>query len=140
MSATSSDAGRNEPPGKSTLRQSFFRMSDPLKLRLKHLLVETLKLDDLPAEKIPDDEPLIGSGLNLDSIDALELVVRLEKEFGVKIASSEEARLALGSVNQLAAFIRARAGAARLAFLNAPAAARPRLHREPVFRQSARAP
>jgi acyl carrier protein len=87
------------------------RMSDPLKLRLKHLIVETLKLEDLTAEQIPDGEPLIGAGLNLDSIDALELVVRLEKEFGVKIATSEEARTALGSVDQLAAFIQSRSAA-----------------------------
>lgn len=84
-------------------------MSDPLFSRLKQLIVDTLKLEDLPAAEIPDDEPLIGAGLNLDSIDALELVVRLEKEFGIKITNSEEARAALASVARLAAFIRARA-------------------------------
>ncbi|HTQ29932.1 MAG TPA: phosphopantetheine-binding protein [Opitutaceae bacterium] len=84
-------------------------MSDPLFARLKQLIVDTLKLEDLPAADIPDDEPLIGGGLNLDSIDALELVVRLEKEFGIKITNSEEARTALASVARLAAFIRARA-------------------------------
>ena len=46
-------------------------------------------------------EPLVGGGLSLDSIDALELVVRLEREFGIKIASSEEARQALASVAAL---------------------------------------
>src|SRR5438552_13304585 len=67
------------------------RMSDPLTLRLKTLIVQTLKLDDVRPEEIPDDEPLIGSPrYGLDSIDALELVVKLEKEFGVKISSSEE--------------------------------------------------
>lgn len=83
-------------------------MSDPLAARLKTLIVETLKLDDLRPEDIPDDEPLFGSPrFGLDSIDALELVVRLEKEFGVKISSSEESRKALASVGALAAFIRA---------------------------------
>lgn len=82
-------------------------MPDPLIARLKVLIVDTLKLDDVRPEDIPDDEPLFGSPrFGLDSIDALELVVRLEKEFGVKISSSEESRLALASVSALAAFIR----------------------------------
>ncbi|MEO6569446.1 MAG: phosphopantetheine-binding protein, partial [Opitutaceae bacterium] len=77
-------------------------MSDPLKTRLKQLIVTTLKLEDVTPSDLADDEPLIGSGLNLDSIDALELVVTLEKEFGVKIASSEESRQALASIAHLA--------------------------------------
>lgn len=84
-------------------------MSDPLTLRLKSLIVATLKLDAVQPEDIPDHEPLIGSPqLGLDSIDALELVLALEKEFGVKIGSSEESRQALASVSALAAYIRAR--------------------------------
>jgi acyl carrier protein len=90
-------------------------MSDPLKTKLKQLIVTTLKLEDVTPADLADDEPLIGSGLNLDSIDALELVVTLEKEFGVKIASSEESRLALASIAHLAEFIRARADPARIA-------------------------
>ena len=89
-------------------------MADPLKTKLKQLIVTTLKLEDVKPEELADDEPLIGSGLNLDSIDALELVVTLEKEFGVKIASSEESRQALASIAHLAEFIRARADPARL--------------------------
>jgi len=76
---------------------------------LKHLIVGTLRLEDIEPEAIPDDEPLIGGGLSLDSVDALELVVRLEKEFGIKIGSSEESRSALASIAGLAAFIRANA-------------------------------
>lgn len=89
-------------------------MPDPLKSRLKHLIVSALKLEDVTPENLSDDEPLIGSGLNLDSIDALELVVALEKEFGIKISSSEESRRALGSISQLADYIRAHADPARL--------------------------
>ncbi|MFO1449745.1 MAG: phosphopantetheine-binding protein [Opitutaceae bacterium] len=85
-------------------------MSDPLIARLKTLIVATLKLEGVRPEDIPDDEPLIGSPrYGLDSIDALELVLALEKEFGVKIGSSEESRQALGSVKTIAAFIRTHA-------------------------------
>ena len=85
-------------------------MSDSLTLPLKTLIVATLKLDGVRPEDIADDEPLIGSPrLGLDSIDALELVLALEKEFGVKIGSSEESRRALASVNTLATYLRSRA-------------------------------
>lgn len=81
---------------------------DPLIAQLKALIVSTLKLDGVRPEDIPDDEVLIGSPrFGLDSVDALELVLALEKEFGVKIGSSEESRQALATVNTLAAFIRA---------------------------------
>lgn len=89
-------------------------MTDPLLAKLKILVVETLRLEDVTPADIPDDEPLIGGGLSLDSIDALELVVRLEKEFGIKIASSEESRTALASMSSLAAYIRERAEPSRL--------------------------
>lgn len=89
-------------------------MTDPLLAKLKILVVETLRLEDVAPADIPDDEPLIGGGLSLDSIDALELVVRLEKEFGIKIASSEESRTALASMSSLAAYIRERAEPSRL--------------------------
>jgi acyl carrier protein len=78
-------------------------MSNPSTLRLKTLIVATLKLDDIQPEEIADDELLIGSArLGLDSIDALELVLAVEREFGVKIGSSEESRRALKSVRTLA--------------------------------------
>jgi len=90
-------------------------MPDPLNARLKLLVVETLRLEDVAPEDIPDDEPLIGGGLSIDSVDALELVVKLEREFGLKIASSEESRRALASISSLAAYVRERGDPARLA-------------------------
>ena len=75
--------------------------------QIKILMVENLMLKITPAE-IPDDQALFGpNSLGLDSVDALELVLALEKEFGVKIGSSEESRQALATVNSLAGFIRA---------------------------------
>lgn len=90
-------------------------MTDPLIQRLKCLIVDTLHLEDVRPDEIKDDEPLLGTGLALDSIDALELVVKIEKEFGIKISSSEESRKALASVSSLAAFIRERADMSVLA-------------------------
>jgi acyl carrier protein len=85
-------------------------MPDSLTTRLKILIIATLKLDGVQPSDIPDDEPLVGSPrLGLDSIDALELVLAVEKEFGVKIGSSEESRQALASVNALSAYLRAHA-------------------------------
>ena len=81
-------------------------MNDSLPLRLKTLIIATLKLDGVRPEDIPDDEALIGSArFGLDSLDALELVLAIEQEFGVKIGNSEESRRSLGSVNTLAAYL-----------------------------------
>lgn len=88
-------------------------MPDNLTLRLKNLIITTLKLDGIRPEDIPDDEPLIGSPrFGLDSVDALEIVLAIEKEFKVKIGSSEESRQALATVNTLAAYLRAQSSGA----------------------------
>ena len=85
--------------------------ADPLFARIKALIVETMKLDDVRPEDISDDEPLIGSErFGLDSIDALELVVQLEKEFAIKIGSSEESRRALASIGACVEYIHAAQG------------------------------
>lgn len=80
-------------------------MSQTLRSELKQLIVETLNLHDVDPASIQDGESLFESGLGLDSIDALELVLSLEKRYGVKIASSEESRKALATVDTLTAFI-----------------------------------
>ncbi|HVW21970.1 MAG TPA: phosphopantetheine-binding protein [Opitutaceae bacterium] len=89
-------------------------MPDPLAAQIKQLIAKTIRLEDVDVSAIPDDEPLVGSGLSIDSIDVLELVVVLEKEYGLKISSSEEARAALGSVSSLVAYIRAHCDPSRL--------------------------
>jgi acyl carrier protein len=75
---------------------------------LKTKIIESLKLQDVNPDQIGDDEPLFGTGLGLDSIDALELVVMLEKEYGIVIKDIEEGRPAFKSVSTLAAFINAK--------------------------------
>jgi acyl carrier protein len=75
---------------------------------LKSKIIEALKLQDVTPEQIDDDAPLFGTGLGLDSIDALELVVLLEKEYGIVIKDIEEGRPAFRSVRTLADFIEAK--------------------------------
>jgi acyl carrier protein len=72
---------------------------------LKTNIIESLKLQDITAGQIEDDAPLFGTGLGLDSIDALELVVMLEKNYGIVIKDIEEGRPAFRSVRTLAEFI-----------------------------------
>lgn len=74
---------------------------------LKKLIISRLKMDIQPSD-IKDDAPLFGEGLGLDSIDALELVVGIEKQYGIRIADAEMGKQAFGSVNALAAFLRAK--------------------------------
>jgi len=76
-----------------------------LKTDLKKLIVETLLLEDVQPDDIEDDAPLFGEGLGLDSIDALELVVALEKTYRVIIEDEEVGKNAFASVNALAAFV-----------------------------------
>lgn len=76
--------------------------------RIKHLLVDKLHLEGLSPESIDDDMPLFGEGLGLDSVDALELVVALEKEFALRIQSHEVGREAFASVAALAAYVEGR--------------------------------
>ena len=86
-------------------------MSDELKKRIKELIVRQLKLDVDPAT-IADDAPLFGDadgGLGLDSIDALELVLGVEKEFGIKVQDEEVGVTAFASVNALCDFVRQKA-------------------------------
>ncbi len=75
---------------------------------LKAKIIESLNLQDISPEQIDDNAPLFGSGLDLDSIDALELVMMLEKHYGIVIKDIEEGRPAFQSVRSLANFIEAK--------------------------------
>ena len=85
-------------------------MSEPeaIRGRIKRLIVESLSLEGLTPESIGDDDRLFGGGLGLDSVDALELVVALEKEYGISVASDEVERSVFASVSTLAAFVEKR--------------------------------
>lgn len=83
-------------------------MTDSLIAELKTLLIEGLLLEDVTPETIDPDEPLFGEGLGLDSIDALEIAVLLDRQYGVKITSEDNRNQEIfASLNSLAAFISA---------------------------------
>jgi acyl carrier protein len=85
-----------------------------LKRKLKELLIERLKFEDMTPEDIGDDDALFAGGLGLDSIDALEIVVMLESEFGIKVKNESAARDYFKSVSTLAEFVEQRVGEARV--------------------------
>ena len=72
---------------------------------LKALIVKSLKLEDVFPADIDPAAPLFGSGLGLDSIDALELVVALEKTYGIRIPDEDVGKEAFASINALAAYV-----------------------------------
>ena len=77
-----------------------------LEQELKRLIVQTLDLPDLSPEEIESDEPLFGEGLGLDSIDALELGIALQKSYGLKLrGDAEENRKHFFSVASLARLV-----------------------------------
>ena len=76
-----------------------------LKYELKKQIIEELNLQEIKPEDIEDDAPLFGDGLGLDSIDALELVVLMEKYHGVKITDETVGKKVLYSVNTMAEYI-----------------------------------
>jgi acyl carrier protein len=79
---------------------------------IKEKIIASLNIQDITADQIADEAPLFGAGgLGLDSIDALELVVMLEKNFGIVIKDMEEGRPAFQSVTTLAAFVNAKRSA-----------------------------
>lgn len=88
-------------------------MSESLENRLKKLIVESLALEDIEPDEINTDEALFVEGLGLDSIDALELALAIQEEFGVATSPDDERnREIFYSVKSLAEFVRAESDAA----------------------------
>ena len=72
---------------------------------LKDEIIEALNLEEMTADDIDENEPLFGEGLGLDSIDALELIVLLEKKYGIKLADPAEGKKIFTSVASIADYV-----------------------------------
>jgi acyl carrier protein len=89
-------------------------MTQPLPIQVKEAIVRCLRLPLAPQD-IADDVPLFGEGLGLDSIDALELVLEIERSFSVKISDEQLGARVLRSVNSIVEFIELKKGQSSVA-------------------------
>jgi len=78
---------------------------EQLKLQLKEQIISTLNLEDITPADIVDSDPLFGEGLGLDSIDALELIMILDRQYGIKFADKQQSKAALASIDAMAAYV-----------------------------------
>ncbi|MBK8601136.1 MAG: acyl carrier protein [Flavobacterium sp.] len=78
---------------------------EALKQELKEKIIEVLNLEDISVADISDNDPLFGDGLGLDSIDALELIVLLDKNYGIKLVDPKEGKTIFQSIETMAAYI-----------------------------------
>ncbi len=78
---------------------------DKLKQELKESLIQALNLEDVTVEDIVDSEPLFGDGLGLDSIDALEIILILERNYGIRLTKPEEGKKIFYSIDTLSDYI-----------------------------------
>jgi acyl carrier protein len=78
---------------------------EELILKLKQEIIEVLNLEDIKPEEIDNDAPLFGEGLGLDSIDALELIVLMEKNYGIKLQDPAKGKEIFKSINVMADYI-----------------------------------
>lgn len=78
---------------------------EELVLKLKEQIIEVLKLDDLTPDEIDSQAPLFGDGLGLDSIDALEIIVLLEKQYGIRLANAAEGKTIFTNIENIAKYV-----------------------------------
>ncbi len=78
---------------------------EALKLELKERIIDALNLEDITPADIQDNDPLFGDGLGLDSIDALELIVLLDKEYGIKLADPKLGKEIFQSIETMAQYV-----------------------------------
>jgi acyl carrier protein len=80
-------------------------MSEELIHEVKKLIIDSLRIEGMTPEEIDTDAPLFGEGLGLDSIDALQLVVAMEKDYGVVVPDAEVGAVVFQSVRSMAGYI-----------------------------------
>lgn len=76
-----------------------------LNTELKQYIIEALNLENMTPDDIDDESPLFGEGLGLDSIDALELIVLMEKHYGIRLASAAEGKEIFKSIQTMADYV-----------------------------------
>lgn len=76
-----------------------------LNTELKQYIIEALNLEDMTPDDIDNEAPLFGEGLGLDSIDALELIVLMEKHYGIRLASAAEGKEIFKSIQTMADYV-----------------------------------
>lgn len=79
---------------------------EELILELKTKIIEVLNLEEMTPKDIDTDSPLFGAGLGLDSIDALELIVLLEKSYGIKLANPSEGKAIFKNIRTIAEYVK----------------------------------
>ena len=79
---------------------------EELILELKTKIIEVLNLEEMTPEDIDTDSPLFGAGLGLESIDALELIVLLEKSYGIKLANPSEGKAIFKNIRTIAEYVK----------------------------------
>lgn len=84
-----------------------------VKEQLKPIILNSLRITDLTPEDLHDDQPLLGGELEIDSIDILQLVLEIERHFGIKLVQDKFTPKDLESVNALAAIIESKVAEAR---------------------------
>ena len=80
-------------------------MSEELIPKVKQMIIDSLRIEEMSPDEIETDAPLFGEGLGLDSIDALQLVVAMEKEFGVVVPDAATGTTVFASVRSMAGYI-----------------------------------
>ena len=80
-------------------------MNNDLHQKVKQMIIDSLRIEDMSPDEIETDAPLFGEGLGLDSIDALQLVVAMEKEFGVVVPDAATGSKVFASVRSMAEYI-----------------------------------
>ena len=81
--------------------------TEDLKLEIKKLIMTTLAIDDVNPDEVDDEKPLFGgdNALTLDSVDAIEIIMAIQRNYGIRIADQNLAREVVRSVNSIARFI-----------------------------------
>ena len=82
-----------------------------VKEQLKTIIIRSLRIKDLTPEDLRDDQPLLGGDLEIDSIDILQLILEIERHFGIKLVDGEFNESEWGSIDRLAATVEAKIAA-----------------------------